>query len=74
MMSKLWVYEGELNKERAVLLLDSDGPDMRTAGKMAKYRDAIEFKSDDHRILTSHILGDDGAWHPFMTVNYHRKH
>jgi hypothetical protein len=23
-------------------------------GKIAKYRDVIEFKSDDHRLLTSH--------------------
>jgi hypothetical protein len=33
----------------------------------------IEFKSDDHRVLTSHILGDDGEWHQFMTAHYRRR-
>jgi hypothetical protein len=41
-------------------------------GKMAKYRDTIELKSDDHRVRTSHMLGDDGRWQPFMAVNYRR--
>lgn len=41
--------------------------------KMARYRDVMEFKSQDHRVLTSHTLGDDGAWHQFMTVHYRRK-
>jgi Protein of unknown function (DUF1579) len=40
---------------------------------MAKYKDVIEFKSDDHRVLTSHMLADDGTWQPFMTAHYRRK-
>jgi hypothetical protein len=39
---------------------------------MAKYKDVIEFKSDDHRVLTSHMLGDDGEWHGLMVANYRR--
>jgi hypothetical protein len=46
---------------------------MAAAGKMATFRDVIEFKSADHRILTSHMLGDDGTWHGFMVANYRRK-
>ncbi|MBW4640125.1 MAG: DUF1579 domain-containing protein [Gloeocapsa sp. UFS-A4-WI-NPMV-4B04] len=29
--------------------------------------------SDDHRVMTSHFLSDEGQWHQFMTVNYQRK-
>jgi hypothetical protein len=32
----------------------------------------IEFKDDDHRVLTAHVLGDDGTWQQFMTSNYRR--
>jgi uncharacterized protein DUF1579 len=39
---------------------------------MAQYKDVIEFKSEDHRGLTSHMLGDDGEWHGFMVANYRR--
>jgi Protein of unknown function (DUF1579) len=77
MMTYLWVYDGELDESERVLVLDSEGPamdsDARSDGKMAKYRDRIEFKSDDHRVLTSSVLGEDGEWHGFMTAHYRRK-
>ncbi|WP_231510218.1 DUF1579 domain-containing protein [Fischerella sp. PCC 9605] len=73
MMTYLWVYDGELDAAARVLTLNSEGPAMTGEEKMAKYKDAIEFKSNDRRVLTSHVLGDDGQWHKFMTVNYQRK-
>jgi Protein of unknown function (DUF1579) len=39
---------------------------------MAQYKDVIEFTSDDHRVLTSHMLGEDGEWHEFMVAHYRR--
>jgi hypothetical protein len=73
MMTHMWVYDGWLDATGKVLTLESEGPDFAVEGKMAKYRDVIEWKSDDHRVLTSHALGDDGEWHQFMTANYRRK-
>lgn len=73
MMTYLWLYEGELDANETVLTLNSEGPSMTGDEKMAKYRDVIEFKSDDHRVMTSHMLGDDGQWHHFMTAHYRRK-
>jgi Protein of unknown function (DUF1579) len=73
MMTNLWVYDGELDPAAKVLTLDSEGPSFTTEGKMAKYRDVIEIKTDDHRVLTSNFLGDEGEWHQFMTANYRRK-
>jgi len=72
MMTHLWVYDGALDAAERVLTLDAEGPSMAAEGKMAKYQDVIELKSDDHRMLTSHVLGDDGTWHQFMTANYRR--
>jgi hypothetical protein len=72
MMTHLWVYEGDLDAAGRVLTLETEGPTMAGDGKMAKYRDTIELKSDDHRVLTSHILGDDGTWQAFMTAHYRR--
>ncbi|AXK38846.1 DUF1579 domain-containing protein [Crenobacter cavernae] len=73
MMSYLWVYDGSLDAAQKVLTLNAEGPDFVTEGKLAKYRDEIEIKSEDHRVLTSHVLGDDGNWHRFMTASYRRK-
>jgi hypothetical protein len=73
MMNYLWVYDGELDADERVLTLASDGPAMSTEGKMAQYKDVIAVKSADHRVMTSHVLGEDGEWHPFMTATYRRK-
>lgn len=73
MMTYLWLYDGELDASKNILTLNSEGPSMADDGKMAKYKDVIEFKSDNHRVMTSHVLGDDGKWHQFMTANYQRK-
>lgn len=70
MMPDLWVYEGEL--EGDVLMLDSEGPSYTEEGKTARYRDSIEFVSDNHRIMTSRFQTADGGWHAFMTMHYRR--
>ncbi len=73
MMTYLWVYEGSLDATQKILTLNAEGPSMPTEGKIAKYRDVIEFRNDDHRLLTSHVLGDNGEWRQFMTAHYRRK-
>jgi hypothetical protein len=72
MMTHLWVYDGELDASGKVLTLAADGPSFTDPTAMAKYKDVIEFKTDDHRVLTSHLLGDDGKWTQFMTAHYRR--
>ena len=78
MMTWMWIYEGSLDATQKVLTLSSEGPQFTpegqvVEGKVAKYRDVIEFKNDNHRVLTSHVLGDDGKWNQFMEAHYRRK-
>jgi hypothetical protein len=73
MMTNLWVYDGELDAAERVLTLNAEGPNFVVEGKMAKYRDVIEFNRDDHRVLSSHLLGDDGQWQEFMRANYRKR-
>jgi hypothetical protein len=72
MMSHLWHYEGRLDAAGKVLTLNTEGPNFNQTG-LAKYQDIIEFVSDDHRIMTSRMLGEDGQWAQFMTAHYHRQ-
>lgn len=72
MMTHLWHYDGEMDASGKVLTLNSEGPEMANEGKMGQYRDVIELESDDHRILTSHWLGEDGEWRQFMTAHYRK--
>jgi len=73
MMNHLWVYDGALDAAGRVLTLETEGPNMAAEGKVAKFKDVMELKSDDHRVLTSRAMGEDGAWHTFMTAHYRRK-
>jgi hypothetical protein len=73
MMTYLWQYDGELDAGETVLTLNSEGPVMTGEEKIGKYKDVIEVKSDNHRVLTSHMLRDDGQWQHFMTAHYWRK-
>jgi hypothetical protein len=77
-MTHLWIYEnGQLDASGKVLTLNAEGPsfspECQDTGKMAKYQDIIEFKSDDHRVLSSQVLGEDGKWQHFMTAHIRRK-
>ncbi|TVQ52749.1 MAG: DUF1579 domain-containing protein [Phycisphaerales bacterium] len=75
-MTHLWVYEGsDWDEKRDTLTMFVQGPSMNpdAGGAMVKYKDVIELKGRDERIMTSHVLGDDGQWRCFSTLTYRRK-
>lgn len=72
MMTHLWVYDGEMDDAQRVLTLNSEGPDMVTEGRMAKYKDVVELRDDSHRVLTSYRLGEGGQWAEIMYADYRR--
>lgn len=67
---ELWKYEGTV--EGNTLTLNTEGPHPVT-GKVAKMKDVTEIKGKDEKVLTSHVLGDDGKWVRFMTMTAKRK-
>ncbi len=73
MMTHMWIYEGQLDDSGNVLPMECEGPDFETEGKTKKYRDTIEIVNEDHRVLTSHVLQDDGTWNQFMRADYRRR-
>ena len=73
MMSNIWIYDGELDSSGRILTLNSEGPSMAGDGTTSRYQDVIEFKSDDHRVMSGRVMTDDGTWQQFMTVDYRRK-
>jgi hypothetical protein len=72
MMTNLWVYEGERDSSGKILTLNTEGPSFAGDGTIAKYRDVIEVKSDDHYVLKSMTTGEGGAWNEFMAAHYRR--
>lgn len=72
MMTHMWLYDGELDPAGKVLTLDTVGPSFTDEGKMVKYQDVIEIVDDDHRMLSSGTVGEDGKWHKFMSATYRR--
>ena len=73
MMSNIWIYDGELDSSGRILTLNSEGPSMAGDGTTSRYQDVIEFKSDDHRVMSGRVMTDAGTWQQFMTVDYRRK-
>lgn len=67
----MWKYEGTVEGDK--LTLNAEGPDMTDPSKTANYRDAFEFKSPDHYVMTASAQGKDGKWVTFMTADVKRK-
>ena len=61
MITHLRVYEGQLDAVGKVLILNSEGTNTAVEGKMVKFRDVIEWKSENHRVLTSRMLARTGS-------------
>jgi hypothetical protein len=73
MTSHSWKYEGSVDADGKVLTLETEGPCPMAPEKTTKFKDVTEFKSKDHRVFTSKMLGDDGKWTTIATVTAHRK-
>lgn len=73
MMNHMWKYSGTVDETGKTLTLSAEGPSFTGEDKLTNYRDAYEFKSKDHIVMTSSTQGEDGKWVTFMTGNLRRK-
>jgi hypothetical protein len=71
-MTYMWSYQGQLASNGKSLILDTEGPSFPDTSKIVKYRDSVEIVAEDHRVLRSSYLGDNGNWHEFMMADYRR--
>lgn len=71
-MAHMFVYEGMLDSDGRVLVLDTTGPAMDDPTKSARYQDVIAWIDDDHRVLRSRMPDEEGGWNVFMTARYTR--
>lgn len=71
-MTKMWVYDCEMDADGRTLLLNAEGPSMSGSGKIVKYQDAVEVVDDDTRKFYGRVQDDDGNWVTFMTATYRR--
>ncbi len=69
----LWRYDGELGPTGSTVTLTAEGPSPTNPKARAKFREVIEFKSPDHRVSTGSVLGADGRWTEFLTVEARRR-
>jgi hypothetical protein len=68
----LWEYTGTLDEAAQVLTLNTKGY-CPMEGQVCQFRQTVEFKSPDQRVLTAERLGKDGRWKPSMTIIATRK-
>jgi len=72
MSGNFWIYDGELDAERGVLTLESEGPAMNDPSRRAKYRDVVTLHSAGHRSLRGMMQNSEGAWEAFMESHHFR--
>ncbi len=77
MMTKLWIYDGELDQSGRTLYLYTEGPAFDENGdfsatETAQYRDQITFLEEGHRTFSGSVKDKNGQWKPFMLNHCHR--
>ncbi|ONG55000.1 hypothetical protein BKE38_09425 [Pseudoroseomonas deserti] len=72
MMTNLWIYQGQLDADRRMLTLDTEGPNFGPEGGTAKFQDIIALEADGGRSMTSRMQKPDGRWEQVMRAVYRR--
>lgn len=66
-------YEGSLDDHGKAITLLTETPHPAASGKRVRFREVIEVKDKEHKVLTTSMQGDDGQWAVVQTINYRRR-
>jgi hypothetical protein len=55
------------------LTLETAGPSPLDPTKTAKYREMLDLKDQDHKVIMSFMQADKGDWTKIVTMEYRRK-
>jgi len=72
MQTHLWLYTGILDDSGTALTLETEGPILGDPTRTAQYREVIEIRGADRKVMRSMILGPDGEWFEFARAEYRR--
>lgn len=73
MTGHLWTYQGTVDATGKTLTLETTGPCPASPETEMKFKEVLEIRSPDHKVFTSSVQGDDGAWTTILTIHYRRK-
>ena len=73
MTSHMWTFEGTVDSTGKILSWETEGPCPQKGGKIVKFKESIELKSKDEKVITSSFLDDNGKWVPMMVIHGRRK-
>lgn len=72
MSPHLWHYKGDVDSAGRILTLETEGPCPSEGGRVVKFRETIEIKNPEHKILTS-MREKNGKWVKNVVVNYKKR-
>lgn len=68
----MWQYKGDVDSQGKILTFETEGPCPAEGGKIVKFRETIELKNPEHKVLTS-MREKDGKWVKSVVVNYKKR-
>jgi hypothetical protein len=66
-------YEGSMDAAGRTLTLEGEMPSPFDPARSVRVREVIELKSQDQKVVTTSLQGEDGNWFTLVTVNARRK-
>lgn len=72
MMNHMWIYEGSLDPEKGLVVLNTTGPKCDGSSGNANYRESVQLVSSEERLFFSAVQTDDGEWVNMMKATYRR--